>query len=259
MIKRIFILENQKIKQIQKEKKKLEKLLKSCGKLVEKKFENPDLIITMGGDGTILKAIELLKNEKTLIYGIKYGKIGFMTNTSQKIEEKIKNVVEGKYKFYKRMLLEINIKRDGKNIYKDKCLNDFLIFRKGIRIIEIEVYIKDREIMKFRGDGIIISTPTGSTAHSLSAGGPIIQPDLDSILIVPVCPYSLSIRPLILSDKEKIKIKIIPEGKLISDGQREFELKKEDEIYIKKSGIKAKIILEDNFFEKLQTKFNFGK
>lgn len=257
MIKRIFILENPKIKGIQKEKRKLEKLLKSCGKIVEKKLENPDLIITMGGDGTILKAIGLLKDKETLIYGIKYGKIGFMTNTSDKIEEKIKNVLEGKYNFYKRMLLELSVKRNGKIVYKDKCLNDFLILRKGIRIVDIEVYIENKEIMKLRGDGIIISTPTGSTAHSLSAGGPIIQPDLDSILIVPVCPYSISIRPLVLSPEEKIKI--IQEGKVISDGQREFELKIGDEIYIRKSKIKANIVLEDNFFEKIRTKFNFGK
>ncbi|MCM8818717.1 MAG: NAD(+)/NADH kinase [Candidatus Omnitrophica bacterium] len=259
MIKRVFILENPKIKEIQKEKEKLEKLCKSCGKVVEKQIEKPDLIITMGGDGTILKAVGLLKNEKTLIYGIKYGKIGFMTNTPFKKEEKIKNVFRGKYKFYKRMLLELNVKRNGENIYKDQCLNDFLISRKGIRIVDIELYIGSKEIMKFRGDGIIISTPTGSTAHSLSAGGPIIQPDLDSILIVPMCPYSLSTRPLVLSPKEKIKIRIIPEGKVISDGQREFELTQMDEIYIKMSKRKAKIIIEDNFFEKLKAKFNFGK
>ncbi len=259
MIEKIFILENPKIEGIQKEKEKIEKLFKSCGKVVEKEFKSSDLIVTMGGDGTILKAISLLKDTKNLIYGIKYGKTGFLTNQSENLEEKIKNVIGGKYKVCKRMLLEVEIKRSGKIVYKDKVLNDFLFFRKGIRIIEIEVQIEENKVMEFRGDGVIISTPTGSTAHSLSAGGPIIYPETESILITPVCPYSLSIRPLIIPSKYKIKLKIKPNGKIICDGQRKFEMEQEDIAEIKKSKIKANLILEDNFFDKLKTKFNFGK
>ncbi|MFN4227540.1 MAG: NAD(+)/NADH kinase [Candidatus Ratteibacteria bacterium] len=259
MFERIFILENRKIPGIEKEKKKLEELLKSCGKIVEKKLKNPDLILTMGGDGTILKAIGLLKNAKTIIYGINYGKVGFLTNHSENIEFKIKKVLAGDFKISERMVLELKIKKNSKKIYKDKALNDFFIIRKGIRIVELHVYIEGNEIFNFRGDGIIISTPTGSTAHSLAAGGPIICSDLECFLLTPLCPYTLNTRPLVIPSNKKIKIKTSSEGKIIGDGQREYEIEENDEIEIEKSKFKAKLIIEDNFFEKLKTKFNFGK
>lgn len=259
MIERIFILENRKIEGIEKEKEKIEKLLKSCGKIVEKKIKKPDLILTMGGDGTILKAIGLLKNNKTLIYGIKYGKVGFLTNTSENIEEKIFKIINGKFKISERILLELTVKREGKNIFKNRALNDFLIQRKGIRIIEINVEIDREKVFNFRGDGIIISTPTGSTAYSLSAGGPIIWPDIECLLLTPFSPYTLSIRPVVIPSNKKIKIKTFPESKVICDGQKEFDVIKEDIIEIKKSKVKAKLIIEDDFFDKLQKKFNFGK
>ncbi|MCS7180096.1 MAG: hypothetical protein NZ891_01920, partial [bacterium] len=120
-------------------------------------------------------------------------------------------------------------------------------------------YIENEKILNFRGDGIIISTPTGSTAHSLSAGGPIISPDINCFLLTPFCPYTLTIRPLIISSEKKLQIKIYPEGKIIGDGQDEFEIKENEIIEIKKSKMKANLILEDNFFEKLKTKFGFGK
>jgi len=259
MIERIFILENKKIKGIEKEKKKIENLLKSCGKVVEKEFEKPDLILTLGGDGTILRAIRMIENKKTLIYGINYGKIGFLTNSSENIEEKIKNLLNGEYKISERMLLELCVERNGKNIYKEKVLNDFLIFREGIRILNIEIFIDEKEKFDYRGDGVLISTPTGSTAHSLSTGGPIIYPDLESILITPFSPYSLSIRPLVLPPETKIKIRVSFKSKIISDGQVEFNIEKDDIIKIKKSELKANLIIEDSFLNKLITKFNFGK
>ncbi|MGC8976641.1 MAG: NAD(+)/NADH kinase [Candidatus Ratteibacteria bacterium] len=259
MIERIFILENKKIKGIEKEKQKIINLLKSCGKVVEKNFKNPDLILTMGGNGTILKAIGFLKNEKTLIYGIKYGKTGFLTNSSENIEDEIKKILNGNFNFSERILLEIEVKKNRKKVFKSRALNDLLIQRKGIRIIEIRVEINNEEVFNFRGDGIIISTPTGSTGHSLSCGGPIIFPDVECFLLTPFSPYTLSIRPLILSSDKKIKVNISPEGKIICDGQKEFDIDEEDFIEIKKSRIKAKLILKDKFFDKLYSKFGFGR
>jgi len=259
MIERIFILENKKIRGIVKEKERIENLLKSCGKVVESEFERPDLVLTLGGDGTILKAIRMIKDKKTLIYGINYGKIGFLTNSSENIEEKIKGLLNGEFKVSERMLLELSVERDGENIYGEKVLNDFLIFRNGIRIINIEVLLNDKERFEFRGDGILISTPTGSTAHSLSTGGPVIYPEFESILITPFSPYTLSIRPLILPPETKIKIKVSSNSKIISDGQVEFNIEKDDIIKIKKSELKANLIIEDSFLNKLITKFNFGK
>lgn len=259
MIERVFILENKKISGIEKEKEKIENLLKSCGKVVENEIESPDLVLTLGGDGTILRAIRMIKDKKTLVYGINYGKTGFLTNSSENIEEKIKNLLNGKFKVSERMLLELNVEREGENIYKERVLNDFLIFRDGIRIINIGVFLNDMEKFDFRGDGILISTPTGSTAHSLSTGGPIIYPEFESILITPFSPYTLSIRPLILPPEAEIRIKVSSKSKIISDGQVEFNVEKDDMIKIKKSELKANLIIEDGFLNKLITKFSFGK
>lgn len=258
MIEKIFILENPKIEGIENEKKKIEELLKSCGKIVENSPENADLIITLGGDGTILKAIHLLKNEKMLIYGIKYGKIGFLTNSPENVETKIKNILSGKYRVERKTLFELYIKKNG-DLFVDRVLNDFLIYRRGIRIVDIEIFCNEEKIMEFRGDGVIISTSTGSTAHSLSAGGPIIEPNLECLLIIPICPYTLSIRPVILSSEKSIKIKVLQGGKIIADGQREYNFEGEEICEIRKSRIKVNLILEEDFFKKLKTKFNFGK
>lgn len=257
MIERIYILENKKIKGIEKEKEKIENMLISCGKVVEKDPDNADLIICMGGDGTILKLIGILKEPK-LIYGINYGKVGFLTNSSEKVIEKIHKILNGSFNISERMLLEVNIFRNGKLIYADKILNDFLFFRKDIRIFSIEVNIDEEKIYEFRGDGILISTPTGSTAHSFSMGGPVIYPEMECILLIPFCPYTLTTRPIIVDTNKKIEIRVDPKGEIISDGQRVYEIEKNDEIIIKICEWKAKLIIEDRFFTKLKDKFNFG-
>ena len=257
MIDKVFILENKKIKGIEGEKERVERIVKSCGKVVEKDIKNVDLLITMGGDGTLIKGFHLLGENNPLIYGIKYGKVGFLTNSNENIEKKIKNIFEGKFYLSERYLIEIKIKnRSG--IFKDICLNEVIFFRKGIRIISFSVESDKEKIFNFKGDGIIFSTPTGSTAHSLSAGGPVLSPEIDAFIIIPVMPHLLTIRPVIV--KMGVKMKVNGEIYAVVDGQREYSVDEKAEIEISLSKRKGRIILDDKkFFEKLSSKFFWSR
>lgn len=259
MIKKVFILANKKITGIEKEKERIENLFKRCGKDVQNSPEDVDLVVTMGGDGTFLKGVHLVKGSKTLLYGIKYGNVGFLANSVNNIESKLKRVMEGDYKVQKRMLLDVVV-RQGSKTLRDMCLNEAVVFRKGIRIIDISITGRQEIIFKrLRADGVIISTPTGSTAHSLSALGPVISPNMECILIVPVCPHTISWRPVVLSPDEKISVTVSPEAVLSVDGQREFELSASDTVTVKMSSRTINIILDDSsFFSKLESKFNWG-
>ncbi|MBN1444685.1 MAG: NAD(+)/NADH kinase [Candidatus Omnitrophica bacterium] len=261
-IRNIFILDNKKIKGLDKEKERIERLLKRCGKDVQKTPEKADLIITMGGDGTFLKGVHLIKDSRTLIYGIKYGNVGFLANSAEDVDSKLKKVVKGDFKAYRRMLLDVTVKkRDGGGAVKDFCLNEVVFFRKGIRIINVSVSSKKEPVFSdIRTDGLIVSTPVGSTAHSLAASGPVISPCMECMLVVPVNPHSISWRPAILPSDEKIEVRVSPGASLAADGQREFELGEGDVVTVKKSARTVRMIMEDgSFFGKLTSKFNWGK
>jgi len=259
MIKKVFILHNPRIRGIEEERTKIEELLKSCGKIVENSPEDVDLVITMGGDGTFLKGVHLVNHSKAFVYGVKYGKVGFLTHSGQDIEKKLKKVLSGRFKTSKRILLEITVKRNGKTM-KDFCLNEIVVFRKGIRIIEVSVLNKKEKIFsRLRCDGLILSTPTGSTAHSLSASGPVVSPDTECLLVVPVAPHSLCWRPVVIPSKEEISIEVSPEATIAIDGQREIDVGQGDKIVVKKSTKRVNIIIDDDaFFSKLQSKFHWG-
>jgi len=259
MINKVFILENKKIRGIEEEKKRVEKSVEKCGKVVEKDIENVDLMITMGGDGTLIKGFHLLGENNPLIYGIKYGKVGFLTNSNENIEEKIKNIFDGKFYLSERYLLEVKIK-NGSDILKDICLNEVVFFRKGIRILNFSVESDKEKIFNYRGDGIIFSTPTGSTAHSLSAGGPVLSPEVNAFLIIPVMPHLLTTRPIIVDGKMCVKMKVNGETSAVVDGQKEYSVDEKAEIKISVSKRKGKFILDDGkFFEKLSSKFYWSK
>ncbi|MCM8820801.1 MAG: NAD(+)/NADH kinase [Candidatus Omnitrophica bacterium] len=258
MIKKVFILHNTKIKGIEKAKEEIERLLKSCGKVVENSPKDVDLVITMGGDGTFLKGVHLVESPHTFVYGIKYGKVGFLTHSAEDIKEKLKKVLTGNFKTSKRIMLEISVKSKGK-IINDFSLNEVVIFRKGIRIIDISVSSRKEEIFNhLRCDGIIVSTPTGSTAHSLSASGPVVSPDTECLLLVPVSPHSLCWRPVVISSKEILSIEVSPEALIVIDGQREIQVDSSDRIIVKKSTKRVNIIIEDGFFNRLRSKFHWG-
>ncbi|MGA1845802.1 NAD(+)/NADH kinase [Deferribacter abyssi] len=227
--------------------------------------EISELIIVLGGDGTLISAIRLIDNKDTPILGINLGRLGFLTET--KVHEAIQileNILQDNYKCEKRMKLHGKILNNDNDNYHMEVLNDIVIHKGALaRIIEMDVFINDMFVNTYRSDGLIIATPTGSTAYSLAAGGPIVFPTMDSILITPICPHSLTHRPIIIPDDSVIKIVIKSEDEKIFitfDGQIGKKLEKGDNIIIKKSTNFARLIIPHNrnYFSLLREKLNWG-
>jgi len=188
-----------------------------------------DLIFSIGGDGTILSTIRRTKFSNKPVLGLKFGNLGFLTAINfdefLNFKEEIKN---GKFEIEKRFLLEIEkIDKNGLSVFNDFALNDVVLEREDIaRMSVIEVFVEDEFFTKYHSNGVIVSSPTGSTAYNLSAGGPIVYPDSNSLILTPICPHSLSQRPVIISNKtvELSLIGRVEVSAITLDGQRELTI-----------------------------------
>ncbi|MCL1901782.1 MAG: NAD(+)/NADH kinase [Firmicutes bacterium] len=217
-----------------------------------------DILAVFGGDGTILRTVPDAVKLDIPILGINLGNLGFLNEignlTLQNIADAIKTK---KYKVKERFLLQTYIEKK-----LSLALNDIVVKNSDSKIsnvIKLETYLDDILIDKFVSDGIIISTPTGSTAYSLSAGGPILSPDLSVLVITPICPHSLHNRPIVVSDDKKIKIKLITENAdVFADGQFLGKLTKDEDILVEKSQRTCKFLSfsDESFYVKLLTKLN---
>ncbi len=220
-----------------------------------------DLVVVLGGDGTLLSIAHLAAQKKVPVMGVNLGSLGFLTEVPQgEIFLTLDAYLTGNDKIVShRQMLEVLTR--GKTFY---CLNDIVINKGALaRMIQYAMWIDDKEISTPRSDGLIISTPTGSTAYSLSAGGPIIQPQIPAIIIAPICPHTLSFRPMVISLESKIKFKILTSGEhayLTLDGQR-GNLMEEDEILEIKNSAFALMLISSpkrNYFDLLQEKLGWG-
>ena len=234
-------------------------------KEIKKDDENIFCFFVLGGDGTFLKAANIIGKRKIPIIGVKFGGIGFLTNIQEnKMFEACESILNEDFIIEKRTRLNIVLLRDKKKIIDEDFFNDVAIIRNHLpRIVNLNTYVDKNYITTYRGDGVIISTPTGSTAYSLAAGGPIIYPTLSNIIITPICPFTLTNRPLVLSDKSKIKIHSGDKKSnlIISlDGQKKIKISSEDEIIIKKSKHSVFMIKfkDYNYFEVLKKKLQWS-
>ena len=221
-----------------------------------------DIAIVVGGDGTMLGVARALIDTSIPLIGINQGRFGFLTDLNiNSMFSSIDNILDGFYTQDNRMLIETTIIRNDKTIHESFALNDIVI-RSGLRLIELEVIIDGRFVHTQRSDGLIVSTPTGTTAYALSAGGPIIHPNLDAITIVPISPHTLSNRPIAVSGDSEILIKIvnIDEAYASIDGQIQIPLDKKDSIRIKKAKQSISILHPKDYcyFEMLRNKLNWG-
>jgi len=196
------------------------------------------------------------------LIGINQGRFGFLADLNiDSMFLSIDNILDGSYIQDNRMLIEITVSRDNKIIYESFALNDIVI-RSGLRLIELEVIIDGRFVHTQRSDGLIVSTPTGTTAYALSAGGPILHPNLDAITLVPISPHTLSNRPIAVSGDSEILIKIVnmDEAYASIDGQIQVPLDKKDTISIKKAKQSISILHPQDYcyFEMLRNKLNWG-
>ncbi len=226
-----------------------------------------DLVIVVGGDGSMLGAARDLARHDVPVIGVNRGGLGFLTDISpNEIAEKIDDVLAGKYAAEKRFLLDAVIKRDGEPVAQGSAFNDVVVSSGEVaRMIEFEVYIEGQFVYSERSDGIIVSTPTGSTAYSLSGGGPIMHPKLDALALVPMFPHSLSSRPIVIDGNSEIKIVIGPNSRIdpivSCDGHLTLKAKAGDTIYIFKKPLKLTMLhpLDYSFYEVCRSKLNWGK
>lgn len=214
-----------------------------------------DLLISFGGDGTILKSARIARELKIPILGINAGTLGFLTsiNDLNELDEKFNLISEKKYYYENRYMIEAKVIRDGKKIFNTYAVNEATITTQNIRKIgKYSVYIDDEEELfnEYRADGLLISTPTGSTAHSLSAGGPIVEPNVNCFILTAVCPHAFNERSIVISDNKKLYVKILNNDQLIDiDGRVAKELEINDIIVITKLKTPIKYItFNKNFF-----------
>lgn len=226
-----------------------------------------DLLITFGGDGTLL-SVARHAPEHVPIVGVNMGTLGFLTEI--RVEEfpvVLDRVLEGKYFVEPRVTFQVSVSgpnRDPKKLYR--VLNDVAINKSAVaRIIEMRVSVAGLFVSTFRGDGLIVSTPTGSTAYNLSAGGPIIYPTMGAVVITPICPHMLTNRPLVLPDELDIEIGLTtPDAKnvfLTLDGQEGFEMSEKDRVCVRKSEERVLLVQspDKNYFDVLRNKLKWGE
>lgn len=225
--------------------------------------KDADMIISFGGDGTLLHTANEVAGLGIPVLGINIGRIGYMAELEANEIEYLKKVLDGNYHIEERMRIEISIKRNEETVYRKTALNDAVIMKTGLMwIVDMDIFADEMFISSYSGDGVIIATPTGSTAYSLSAGGPIIDPISKNITITPVCTHALSAKPIVLSHKRRITI--LPQSSengaiaISTDGDAGFELMHGDIITIKTAEEKTKLIhvKNANFYDVLYTKLS---
>lgn len=226
-----------------------------------------DLAITLGGDGTILNAARSLADKNVPMVGINIGRLGFLADiSSDEIDTVLDDILSGKYIEEERFLLEAKIIRNKKIVFSADALNDVVVHIRDVaRMIEFETRINDQFVNHQRADGLIISTPTGSTAYALSSGGPILQADLDAITLVPICPHTLSSRPLVVNSSSEVDILISETKQAIAqvtcDGQTSFNVKNGDHVCIKRKQHTITLLhpQDHNNFDILRAKLNWSE
>lgn len=236
----------------------------SCSK--KQMAAKADLIIALGGDGTLLNIAPLVERPEVPILGVNLGGLGFITEVAvDELESVLAKTLEGNYEVEKRMTLEIRVIGKKGRQHKFRVLNDAVI-AKGARsrIIDLETYVGDDYLCTYRADGLIISTPTGSTAYSLAAAGPILEPTLGAILLSPICPHTLTNRPIVVPSNATIRVTLRSFGDtviLIPDGQQGLRLDNGDQVEARYYGMPVSLIKlpSRSYYEILREKLKWGE
>jgi NAD+ kinase len=233
---------------------------------IERLVSEVDLIIMLGGDGTLLGAARAIGQRRVPILGVNLGTLGFLTEVNaEEMFDALETVLAGEAEVLARMRLEVAVRRGGKEVERYIALNDAVSTKTALsRMILLEAFADDERVTTYHADGLIVSTPTGSTAYSLSAGGPIVLPELEAIVLTPICPHSLTQRPLVLPATSEIELVVHTRGgeaNLTIDGQVGMELADGDCVLMSRSQFSADIIASPirTRFEILQTKLRWGQ
>ena len=224
-----------------------------------------DLVIVLGGDGTFLSVARKVAPYRVPLIGVNQGHLGFLTQVSHdNMLEQMRGMLTGKYSHEERILLEADLIRDGETIHRALALNDAVISRGGAgQMIEFEVFINKEFVYTQRSDGLIVSTPTGSTAYALAAGGPILQASLRALTLVPICPQSMTNRPIAIPDTGEIDILITKAGdaRVHFDGQSYLDIKSMDKVRLRRYRYSLRILhpSDYNYYTILRQKLHWGE
>lgn len=229
---------------------------------LDRELPNAEMVICFGGDGTILHMAKAATRKGVPILGVNIGTMGFMAELESTELDKLSKIAVGDYSFDNRMMLDITVHRDRDILFHDICLNDVVITKGAVaRIVHLAVKCDGVQAMECDGDGVIVSTPTGSTAYSLSAGGPIVEPEAKNILITPICAHDVGSRCIVASDKRVVTVEMSSNARrnafLSVDGGKAFRLNMGDVATIKKSQLETRLVrLKDrSFYDVVNSKF----
>ncbi|CAD85389.1 MULTISPECIES: NAD kinase [Nitrosomonas] len=223
-----------------------------------------DLAIVLGGDGTMLNIARALVPFSVPLIGINQGRLGFLTDlTADTMHETLNDMLAGQFVVENRMLLTVEVTRNGESVFKELAFNDVVLHR-GISsgMIELEVHINGEYVYSLRSDGLIIATPTGSTAYALSSGGPILHPGLNLMTLVPICPHTLSNRPIVIGADATIEIKVhfTTEIKIYTDSHSWFDLSEHDRVFIQRCPETIKLLhpVHHSYYRMLREKLGWS-
>lgn len=225
-----------------------------------------DMAIAIGGDGTMLKAARLLADHDIPLLGINRGRLGFLADIpADSVEEHLEQILNGNYVEDERSQLHCQVVRDNSTIIESDAFNDVVIQRWNIaKLIQLTTYINGKLVNSLRSDGLIIASPTGSTAYAMSCGGPILHPSLDAVVLVPICPHTLSNRPIVIAGNNTIEVVVgtpeIDHARLTCDGEIKCELATGDRVIIRKKDNNIRLIhpADHDHFNILRAKLHWG-
>ncbi|MCB0348817.1 MAG: NAD(+)/NADH kinase [Bdellovibrionales bacterium] len=234
--------------------------------LTSTNLSNLDLLIVLGGDGTYLYAVSLVQEKNIPILGINWGSLGFLTETpAESMYTVLELALLGQLQYQSRSLLKIMVKRKNRKPTSYLALND-IVFERGpySRLISLLLYTNNDYVTESKADGMIIASPTGSTAYNLAAGGPIMHPDTKALIVTPICPHSLTQRPLVVPENHKICVKIqapTQKANFMVDGQKMETLSPNDEVIVEVAKVRHTLVSSANYsyYELLRKKLQFGK
>lgn len=224
-----------------------------------------DLVLVFGGDGTLIHAAGLLIDRVVPILGVNLGQIGFLTEiTRDELLDVLPKALQGELPFSDRMRLDVQLLRNGKILMQRRVLNDAIVAMRSLaRIATFRIMQADELITTIRGDGVIVSTPTGSTAYAMASGGPIVSPQIESVSITPICPHQLTQRPLLLLPREEIVVQLDSESTAFvsMDGHVGQEIYPGDRVVIRRASVPSRLLSVPwrNYFDTLRTKLRWGE
>ena len=232
----------------------------------DKLAHDVDLILVLGGDGTMIATARLMSDREVPVLGVNFGGLGYLAEFRiEELYSALESILSGNYRLDQRVMLDVELWRGDERITSNRVLNDVVINKSALaRIIEIEANLNHQFVNSFRSDGLIVSTPTGSTAYNLSAGGPVIYPSMNAVVITPICPFTLSNRPIVVPDDAVIELCLKTpqeEVALTLDGQVGFPLNVEDRVVIRKSSTTFNLVqpMNRNYFDVLRDKLRWGR